>query len=142
MNPEDIKAKMSYAEVSQDKFGVIWVKVPLEKVRDALKTLLDEGFTHLTTITGHDTGEVIRLIYNLLGDLQGKNKVINVVTEVDRENSVAPSIMDLFPSALIYEREVYDLLGVKFEGHKGLKRLLLPEDTPEGFHPLRKDFKG
>jgi NADH-quinone oxidoreductase subunit C len=42
---------------------------------------------------------------------------------------------------MFYEREVYDLLGVKFRGHPNLRRLVLSEDWPEDAHPLRKDFK-
>jgi NADH-quinone oxidoreductase subunit C len=44
----------------------------------------------------------------------------------------------VYPGADWYEREVYDLFGIKFAGHPNLKRLLLPEDAD--FHPLLKDF--
>ena len=131
---EDVKC-------SQDKEGNIWVDVNLDALRDVLKFLLEQGFDHLTTITGHDTGEKIVLIYHLIKFGNGKAINLNVRTWTDREKSIAPSILDIYPSALVYEREVYDLLGVKFEGHPGLKRILLPEDLPEDFHPLRKDFK-
>jgi NADH-quinone oxidoreductase subunit C len=50
----------------------------------------------------------------------------------------APTISHVYPGADWYEREVYDLFGIKFAGHPNLKRLLLPEDAD--FHPLLKDF--
>ncbi|MCS6970253.1 MAG: NADH-quinone oxidoreductase subunit C [Planctomycetota bacterium] len=49
-----------------------------------------------------------------------------------------PSVSAIWPAAIAFEREVYDLLGVQFSGHPRLTRILLPEDW-EG-HPLRKDY--
>ena len=65
------------------------------------------------------------------------NRRIRVKLMTDEETKV-PSIVDLFPSAGWYEREVYDLFGVIFSGNADLRRLL----TDYGFkgHPLRKDF--
>ncbi len=50
----------------------------------------------------------------------------------------APTISQVYPGADWYEREVYDLFGIRFAGHPNLTRLLLPEDAD--FHPLLKDF--
>jgi len=58
---------------------------------------------------------------------------------VDRDNPHIPSVMDLWPAADWHEREAYDLLGIVFDGHTDLRRILLPEDW-EG-HPLRKDYE-
>jgi NADH-quinone oxidoreductase subunit C len=53
-------------------------------------------------------------------------------------DSRIPSIVDLFPGAAYSERECFDMFGIVFEGHAGLKRLLMPEDYDH--FPLRKDF--
>jgi NADH-quinone oxidoreductase subunit C len=50
-------------------------------------------------------------------------------------------VVSLLPGAVLYEREVHDLLGVVFDGHPSLERLILPDDWPEGVYPLRKDYK-
>lgn len=141
MKLDELKNKFGdKIEVSEDKFGEKWVRVPVDSLVDLLAFLKEQGFDHLSTITGVDTGEEILLMYHLAKfDDKGSDSV-NVVTKVNRDDSLAPSILEVYPSALVYEREVYDLLGVKFEGHKGLKRILLPDDLPEGYHPLRKDF--
>jgi NADH-quinone oxidoreductase subunit C len=75
------------------------------------------------------------VVYHLLSPT--KNKRIRVKLEVDEATPVA-SLVDVFPGANWFEREVYDLYGVVFTGHPDLRRLL----TDYGFegHPLRKDF--
>lgn len=128
-------------EIRVDKSGRAWVSVDLNNLKKVLILLREIGYDHLSTITGYDDGEKIQLFYHFVKFNDNESDEVNVVTFTDRDDSMAPSIIDLYPSALVYEREVFDLLGVRFEGHKGLKRLLLPEDVPDDFHPLRKDFK-
>lgn len=54
------------------------------------------------------------------------------------EGESAPSCVGLWPGAAFMERECYDMFGIRFDGHVGLRRLLMPEDYEH--HPLRKDF--
>ena len=56
----------------------------------------------------------------------------------DRNQPVIPSVMDLWPAADWHEREAYDMMGIVFEGHRDLRRILLPEDWVG--YPLRKDY--
>jgi NADH-quinone oxidoreductase subunit C len=58
---------------------------------------------------------------------------------VDRQNPVAPSVTSIWKGADWHERETYDLVGIRFEGHPDLRRILLPEDWAG--HPLRKDYE-
>jgi NADH-quinone oxidoreductase subunit C len=66
------------------------------------------------------------------------NHRMRVKVAVDEEDCIVDSIVPLYKSANWYEREVWDLYGIKFKGHPNLKRILLYE----GFkgHPLRKDY--
>jgi len=67
-----------------------------------------------------------------------QNHIFEVKVPADHEQPVVPSIVPLWKGAWLQEREVYDLMGVRFDGHENLTRLFLWETFPG--HPLRKDF--
>jgi Ni,Fe-hydrogenase III large subunit/NADH:ubiquinone oxidoreductase subunit C len=107
-----------------------------ERHRDAISLLLKQvEDTELSTITGVDLGDEIELNYHMAceGTVTLKNRV-------PREKPVTQTITDIVPGANLYEREVFDLLGVVFEGHPNLQRLMLPDSWPQGDYPLRKDW--
>jgi NADH-quinone oxidoreductase subunit C len=60
--------------------------------------------------------------------------------EVPVKQPVLPTITSIIPGAILYEREVHELLGVVFSGHPNLSPLILPEDWPDGVYPLRKEW--
>jgi len=131
-------------EVIVDKFGSVWIRTSVERFRDILVFLKDLGYSHLTTISAVDylDDNEFELIYHIVAFDESEYRIpVNVRFRIPREEAKAPSILDIYPNALVYEREIFDLIGIVFEGHKGLKRILLPEDTPVDFHPLRKDYK-
>ena len=59
---------------------------------------------------------------------------------VSKESPTVPTITGFFPSAVFYEREVHDMIGVRSEGHPDLRTLVLPDDWPKDVYPLRKDW--
>jgi len=130
-------------DVLRDKHGYFWAKVDRSIIIDVLRFLKNQGFTQLVTITGIDRPQngTIELIYHLSYEENGYG-LLNISTDVSRERPVIETAYFIYNSAYIYEREIFDLLGVKFIGHPELKRVLLPEDIPKGIHPLRKDWKG
>jgi len=122
-------------KVPRQKKAFILLKPELH--HDAVLLLLKHiKDTIISTITGVDLGTEIELNYHMVcgGTVTLKNRVF-------REKPVTKTITDILPGANLYEREVYDLLGVVFEGHPNLERLLLPESWPKGDYPLRKDWK-
>ncbi|MBR57497.1 MAG: NADH-quinone oxidoreductase subunit C [Myxococcales bacterium] len=90
----------------------------------------------LLGLKGTDTDN-LRSIYHLYS--YGQRHEFSVSVDVPRDEPKVPSMTSLWASAIWMERESYDLLGIIYEGHPGLTRLLLPTEF-EG-HPLRKDWK-
>jgi len=76
--------------------------------------------------------DVIWILYSF-----SRNERIRVKTQV-RDGETLPSSIPIWPGANWLEREVYDMFGIKFDGHPDMKRILLPEDWKG--HPLRKDY--
>jgi len=103
----------------------------------ALKQSSETLFDMLVCITGMDWGTELGTVYHLRST--AFNHMIVLKTKVsDRKNPELDSLCSLWPAADFHEREVYDLLGIKFRGHPDLRRLFL--DSTWGY-PLRKDYK-
>ncbi len=121
--------------------GELTVRVAPGAVRECLKALRDDselGMTVLIDICGVDwpaREPRFDVVYHLLSMSEVARLRVKVHVEEDEPVS---SAVDVFPSANWYEREVFDMYGVEFEGHPDLRRIL----TDYGFrgHPLRKDF--
>ena len=98
----------------------------------------DLRFDALSNETGVDykAKGVIEVVYHLYSYPHRHAIVLKV--DAPRDNPVVPSIETVWKAANWLEREIYDLLGVTFEGHSDLRRLLMPEDWIG--YPLRKDF--
>jgi NADH-quinone oxidoreductase subunit C len=128
-----------------------------ERIHDAVRIARDLGFHHLALLAAYDIcppgiiplppgakeptvvfgGDPrIEVVYNFF-DYDTKNH-LSLKVQVPRDGPVLRSITDLYRGADWLEREVWDLLGVRFEGHPFHKRLLLPEGWVG--HPLRKDY--
>jgi NADH-quinone oxidoreductase subunit C len=94
------------------------------------------SFDFLVCITGMDYGEELGVVYHLRSIRLGHEIVIKVRTS-DRQNPHFDSVTDIWKTADFLEREVYDLLGIRFTNHPDLRRLLLNDSWG---YPLRKDY--
>jgi NADH-quinone oxidoreductase subunit C len=106
-------------------------------VAEYLKTTPDLDFDFLNYITAVDYYDYFEVVYQFTS-LKHNHGLVLKVRCYDRENPTLPSVVSLWRGADLQEREIYDLLGISFEGHPNLRRIVLWE----GFdgHPLRKDF--
>ncbi|MFC1966053.1 NADH-quinone oxidoreductase subunit C [Chloroflexota bacterium] len=94
-------------------------------------------FDYLNYITAVDYLDYFEVVYQLTSRKHNHNLIVKTRC-YDRDKPVVPSIVRLWRGADFQEREIYDLMGIRFEGHPNLKRIALWEGF-EG-HPLRKDY--
>ncbi len=126
------------AEVKNDELALTVTTAAIVPFIQFLKTDGSCEFTTLIDITAVDYPERSKrfeMVYHFLSMTQNQRVRIKVPI---REDEIVPSIVELFPAANWYEREVFDMYGILFSGHPDLRRIL----TDYGFrgHPLRKDF--
>lgn len=95
-----------------------------------------EGFEHLGCISAVDWKDHYESVYHIENYASGC--VVQVNARIPHDDPKIASVCDLWNAANFHEREAWDLMGIVYEGHPNLTRILLPDDFK--FHPLRKDF--
>jgi NADH-quinone oxidoreductase subunit C len=124
--------------VEQWDEDAVWVKPA--HVAEVSRLLHDDSaldFQFLNSISAVDFVEYFQVVYHLTSQRQQHTAVVKARV-YGRETPSLPSVYHVWRGADFQEREVWDLMGVRFEGHPNLKRIMLWEGF-EG-HPLRKDF--
>lgn len=120
-------------------YGEMSIKTENEHLFDVLSFLKESGYAVLMDLTGVDYLEPkksTKVVYWLHDPVDYRR--IRISTRVERGGSLS-SVVSVWPGADWYERELFDLFGVHFEGHPDLKRILMPDDWIG--HPLLKDYK-
>jgi NADH-quinone oxidoreductase subunit C len=115
------------------------ITVPHDQIREVCRTVQAAGYNFLETVTCVDwypTEPRFQVTYHILS--HSLKERVRLCAMVDSIDPSIDSITPVWPSANFYEREVWDLFGVRFHGHPNLRRILLPDEW-EG-HPLRKDY--
>jgi NADH-quinone oxidoreductase subunit C len=119
--------------------GELTLTVVPEEIRAAAMAMQSAGYNFFEDMTAVDwfpSSPRFQLSYHLLS--HAFKERIRLCALVDEASPTIETITAVWPSANYYEREVFDLFGVRFEGHPNLRRILMPDDW-EG-HPLRKDY--
>jgi NADH-quinone oxidoreductase subunit C len=149
MGPKEVfeAAKARLGEAAEWKEGhagdpyAIVDSAKIVEVARFLKETAGFDFDCLSNLTGVDLVKLkldkIAVVYHLFSYVHRHTFVMKV--HLDRAAPVVATLNGVWRAAAYMEREVFDLLGVKFEGHPDLRRILLPEDWVG--YPLRKDYK-
>ena len=125
---------------SVDEFGGNTVFVKGESLLEVARFLKESpglDFDYVTAITAVDFSDHFELVYHLTS-IKHNHSVVLKARCYGRESPALPSVVGIWRGADFQEREIYDLMGIAFDGHPNMKRIVLWE----GFqgHPLRKDY--
>ncbi len=150
---DQITSKFSDTEVALVKEYRVQINVKKEHVKEVAEFIRDElNFDHAESVSGIDYPEEneIEVVYHLgsYSDPKLARQVLALATRAPREeipnpgndSTKLPSLREIFYSVEFHEREIFEMLGVYFDGHPDNRRLLLPEDWAD-LPPLRKDFR-
>jgi NADH-quinone oxidoreductase subunit C len=124
----------SVASIADD-----WVELRPETLVHACRFLRDDrdlDGRYLNSVSGVDRYDYFEVVYHITS--LSHNHTFALKLRADHEQPEVPSVVSVWMGAHLQEREIFDLLGIRFAGHPALKRLFLWEGFPG--HPLRKDF--
>jgi NADH-quinone oxidoreductase subunit C len=102
----------------------------------AFDVLMDLTAVDYAKFPGREDGPRFEVVYHLYSIAH--NHRLRVKVRVDEDDATVPSAVPLWPIANWFEREVWDMFGIRFDGHPDLRRLLMYEEFVG--HPLRKDY--
>ena len=134
---DKLEKQFSGSIVESSPDSIIVNSDSLLKIVTFLKNTKGFDFDYLTAITAVDYFDYFELVYQLTS-LKHNHGLVVKTRIYDREDPTLPSVTGLWRGADFQEREIYDLMGIKFSGHPRMKRIFLWEGF-EG-HPLRKDY--
>jgi NADH-quinone oxidoreductase subunit C len=134
------KIERAFGTAAKEYRGEVSLMIPREQIAAACEQLKASGFELLSTMSAVDywpqENPRFHVIYQLTS--VSKNLVLGLRVEVPGVNPTIPSVAHIYQNANWRERELWDMFGIKAEGHPDLRRILMPADW-EG-HPLRKDY--
>jgi NADH-quinone oxidoreductase subunit C len=136
---ESIRSAVEAAKFDRDEL-TIWIAK--SSIREACAILRDDPgcpfnyLADLTCVDWYPSEPRFEVVYHLLSI--SKKERVRLKVRLEGGSQAVESVTSVWPSANFYEREVFDLFGIRFSGHPNLRRIMMPDDW-EG-HPLRKDY--
>jgi NADH-quinone oxidoreductase subunit C len=124
---------------AQFAFGELTLWIARNRLREVAKTVQSAGYNFLEDVTCVDwypNESRFQVTYHILS--HGLKQRIRLCVWAGMLDPEVASITPVWPSANFYEREIFDLFGVRFAGHPNLRRIMMPDEW-QG-HPLRKDY--
>lgn len=119
--------------------GELALTIDKASIREAVATLLAAGYNAFQDVTAVDWYPSVprfQVVYHACS--HKFREVIRLRVLVDEADPTVDSISPVWPGANYYEREVFDLFGIRFDGHPNLRRIMMPDEWVG--HPLRKDY--
>jgi NADH-quinone oxidoreductase subunit C len=133
---KEIQEKFKVTNIKKHSPKRVYIEIDKERAHELARFLYEEKGFRFSTATGTDTRRGYEILYHFSFDKTGI--IYSVRTVVPKDNPKIASLATFLPAANWIEREMWELIGIEFEGHPNLKRLLTAEDFPEGYCPLRR----
>jgi len=119
--------------------GVVRARIDRRDLHRACTLLRDSlGFEHISMISAVEYDDRFEVVYHIAS--WGQKLLLELITTTPKDDPTVDSVSSVWGGADWQEREAYDLMGIRFNNHPNLERILLPRDYL--YHPLRKDFQG
>jgi NADH-quinone oxidoreductase subunit C len=134
-----VKALSGIATDAKFDRAELTITVARKDIIAAAEAVKQAGYNFLEDVTAVDwypSEPRFQITYHILS--HSLKQRVRLVVRLAQDDAVIDSITGVWPSANFYEREVFDLFGVRFNGHPNLRRIMMPDDW-QG-HPLRKDY--
>ncbi len=117
----------------------VYIEIKPESLVSVATHIFKEREARFNIASGVDSRSHIEILYHF--SLEYINLLISLRVKLDRDNPEIDSLAPVFKGANWIEREMHELLGIKFRGHPDLRRLLLADEWPVGVYPLRSDYQ-
>jgi membrane-bound hydrogenase subunit beta len=115
----------------------IFINVARENLSKAVKYVMGEYKTqHISTITALDAGDHLEVLYHVASS----NKLFTFKVQLQKEDAWVNTLTGILPGAILYEREIHEIMGIKVRGHPDMRHLILPDSWENKGYPLRKDW--
>jgi len=133
------KFKDDIIEVFDKSPKRVYVEIRPDSIVQVASYIFKDLKARFNTASGVDLRYHMEILYHFL--IEDINLLISLRVKLQKPNLEIDSLAPVFEGANWIEREMHEILGINFKGHPDLKRLLLPDDWPDGVYPLRRDYK-
>ena len=116
-----------------------YVEIRPEALPRVAAWLFNEVGARFNIASGVDARHSLEVLYHFT--VEDIDLVVSLRVRVPKEAPVLPSLAVAIPATDWIEREIAEMLGIEFEGHPAMKRLLLSDDWPDGVYPLRQEYE-
>jgi len=133
------KFKDDIIEVFDKSPKRVYVEIRPDSIVQVASYIFKDLKARFNTASGVDVRYHMEILYHFL--IEDINLLISLRVKIQKPKLEIDSLSPIFEGANWIEREMHEILGINFRGHPDLRRLLLPDDWPDGVYPLRRDYK-
>jgi Ni,Fe-hydrogenase III component G len=133
------KFKDDIVEILDERSNKVYIEIKQESLVKVVSYIFKDLKARFNTASGVDMRSHMEILYHFL--IENINLLISLRVKLQKSKLEIDSLSPIFEGANWIEREIHEILGINFRGHPDLRRLLLPDDWPDGVYPLRRDYK-